>query len=126
MRMDDVETIRARHLYEAVGQREQILRLAKQRIAGRLDAVEPDVTIRLAQSKRRIAADHVGAMSATGEGSGQLRRHHAAAADRRITRNPDVHFSRCSRIISSRTTTPSANATPISAPNCASRLSISC
>ena len=126
MRVDDVEPVRARHLHEAVGQREQILRLAKQRIAGRLDAMEPDVGIRFAQAKRRIAADHVRAMPAIGEAPRQLGRHHAAAAHRRVTGDPDVHFSRCSRIISSRTTTPSANSTPMSAPNCASRLSISC
>ena len=41
MRVDDVELMRARHLHHAIGQRQQILRLAKQRIAGRLDAVEP-------------------------------------------------------------------------------------
>ena len=80
----------------------------------------------LAQAERRVAADHVRAMPAIGEAPRQLRRHHAAAAHRRVTDDADVHLSRSSRTISSRTTTPSANGTPISAPNCASRLSISC
>ena len=40
MRVDDVQPMRARHLHDAVGQREQVLRLAEQRVARRLDAVE--------------------------------------------------------------------------------------
>ena len=57
----------------------------------------------------------------------QLGRDHAAAADRRVADHADIHgacFSRSGRWTGSRTTMPSANATPASAPNCASRLSI--
>ena len=98
MGVDDVEPMRARDLHQAVGQREQVLRLAEHGIAGGLDAVKADVGIRFAQAKRRIAADDMRAMPAIGEAPRQLGRHHAAAADRRVTDDPDVHFSRCSRI----------------------------
>ena len=50
MRVDDVELVRVRHLHQAVGQRQQILRLAKQRISGRLDAMKAHVA---SDSRRR-------------------------------------------------------------------------
>ena len=88
-------------------------------------------------------------MAAIGQRLRQLGRDDAAAADRGVADDADVHgftgsglrsavkrftgsgfkvsfLNRFGRTIGSLTTTPSANATPASAPNWASRLSISC
>ena len=50
VRVHDVELLVARHLHDLGGQRQQILRLAKQRIARRLDAVERQPGLVVAQA----------------------------------------------------------------------------
>ena len=84
----------------------------------------------------RVAAQDVDAMPARRERLPEFGRDDAAAADRRVTDDADVHRLHAwwrspsglplsvDRTIGSRTTTPSAQRTPASAPNCASRLSI--
>ena len=126
MRVDDVELMRARHLHQPVGEREQVLRFAEQRIARRVDAMKADPRVRLAQPERRLAADDVRLVAASREAARQLGGDHAASAHRGIADDPDVHLSSVGRAIGSRAITPSAKSTPMSAPNCASRLSISC
>ena len=81
----------------------------------------------VAEPDRRIAAENVHAMAARGERLPQLGGDDPAAADRGIAHDADVHerFIRLARTTGSRTTIPSAQRTPASAPNCASRLSIS-
>src|SRR5581483_10486478 len=73
-----------------------------------------------------VAADEMHFVVAQRQRVRQLRGDDAAAAHRRIAHDRDIHgvFSSESRASSSRTTMPSANSTPICAPNCASRLSI--
>ena len=66
-------------------------------------------------------------VAAAGQRVRQLGGDHAAAADRRVADHADVHgcmLQQAGRWTGSRTTIPSAKATPASAPNCASRLSI--
>src|SRR4029079_14848365 len=94
----------------------------------RFDAVEGQAGLVVAQAKGCVRAQHVHVMAAKGEHLAQLRRDDAAASDGGVTDDADVHgvFNRVGRWIGSRTTTPSAHVTPASAPNCASRLSMSC
>ena len=129
VRVDDVQAELARHLDDAVGQRQQILRLAKQRIRRRRDLVEEQPFLEIAEPERRLGADEVRLMAAQRQGLPQLGRHHAAASDRRVADDADVQgrahsWRRCGRTSGCFTTMPSANATPARAPNCASRLSI--
>ena len=129
MGMDDIEPLFARDAHEGVGQREQVLRLAEQRVRRCLDRGERQPRHAGAPPERRLAADDVDVMTAAGERVRQFRGDHAAAADRGVAHHPDVHgscFNRPGLRIGSRTTIPSANATPARAPNCASRLSMSC
>ena len=125
--VDDVEALAVGHLRDGVGQREQVLRLAKERVRRDLDLVEEQPRHSLPHPERRLAADDVNAMAANRECVSQLGRDYAAAADRGVAHHADVHvacFSSPGRWIGSRTTIPSAKAAPASAPNCASRLSI--
>src|SRR6476469_6895021 len=83
----------------------------------------------VAKADRSIRAQNVDAMSANGQLLSQLGGDDSTASDRGITDDPDVHGSRfikLDRTIGSRTKKPSARVTPASAPNCASRLSMSC
>ena len=129
VRVHDVELLGARDLHDLVGQRQQILRFAKQRIAGRFDAMKGQSRLVVVQAHRRVRAENVHAVSPRREHLAQFRRDDAAAADRGIADDADVHREsrvRLDRSSGSRTTNPSAQRTPASAPNCASRLSISC
>ena len=54
VRVDDVEMLVARHLDDLVRQRQQVLRLAEQRIGRRLDAVERQAGLVVAQAERRV------------------------------------------------------------------------
>ena len=64
VRVDDVELLVARHLHDLVGQRQQVLRLAEQRIARRLDPVERQARLVVAEPERRVAAEDVHVVSA--------------------------------------------------------------
>ena len=130
MGVDDVEAEVPRHLHDLVGEGQQVLRLAEQRIAWRQHAVKREAGLKLAQPKRRLGADEVDGMPPMGEGLAQLRGDDTAAADRGVADHPDVHgcsrsSRRCGRSIVCLTTKPSAKATPICAPKSASRLSMS-
>ena len=57
VRMNDVESAFAANLDDLVGQRQQVLRLPEQRIAGCADAVESQSGLEIAQPHRRLAAD---------------------------------------------------------------------
>src|SRR5205085_10858669 len=101
----------------------------EERIRRHLHALEEQARYPGPPAKRALAADHVDLMAAQRERVGELGRDHAAAADRRVADHADVHgtcFSTPDRPTGSRTTMPSAKATPARAPNCASRLSTSC
>ena len=128
VRVNDVEPPLFRDTRNRVDQRQQILRLAKQRVGRDFDRVEGQPRDAAAPAERRIAADQMNLVAARGKRVRQLGRHDAAPANRGVADHADIHgrcFSRPARAIGSRTTSPSANATPASAPNCASRLSIS-
>ncbi len=137
VRVDDLELLVARDLDDLVGERQEVLRFAEQRIGRRFDPVEEQARLVLAEPGRHVAAQDVDAMAARRERLAELGRDDAAAADRRVADDPDVHVSRRGhpsrrpprrrplRKIGSRTTKPSAQRTPARAPNCASRLSTS-
>src|SRR5262249_39733318 len=127
VRVDDIEPLRARDLDDLVGERQEILRLAEQRIRRRLDAVERQARLIFAQPGRRFAAPDVGVMTPGREHLAELGCHDPAASYRGITDDADVHglLKTVERTTGSRTTKPSAHAHPASAPNCASRLSMS-
>ena len=61
VRVHDVEPLVARHLNDLVGERQQVLRLAEQRIARRLDAVERQARLIVAEPDRHVAAEDVDA-----------------------------------------------------------------
>src|SRR5687768_13472538 len=129
MRVHEVQLPLARDAHDRVGQREQVLRLAEKRIRGRFDTLERQAWQAMPPPERDFTADEMHAMAPKRQRVGQLGSDHAAAAYRRVTDNPDVHGSdlrRPPRRTGSRTTKPSAKATPARAPNCASRLSMSC
>ena len=128
VRVDDVEPLLARNLDDLVREREQVLRLSEQRIAGRFHTMKRQAGLIVTEAKRRVAAQKMDPMTARRERLAQLGRDDAAAANRGIADDADVHgvaFMRLPRTTGSRTTMPSAHATPASAPNCASRLSMS-
>src|SRR5204863_6652024 len=104
------------------------LLLAKQRIRGNFDAMERQTRLVVAEAEGRVAAQHMDVVAARGEHLPQLGGDDAAASNRGVADDADVHgvFRSVDRTRGSRTTTPSAHATPASAPNCASRLSMSC
>ena len=127
--MDDVEPVVLGDPRDGIGQRQQVLRLAEERIRRHQDRLERQAGDAVAQPERRLAADQVHVVPPLRERVRQLGRDHAAAADRGVAHHPDLHgacFRSPGRRIGSRTTRPSANATPARAPNWASRLSISC
>ncbi len=126
----DVEAEVARDLDDLVGEREQILRLAEQRVRRRHDLVEREAVLVFTEPEGHLRADHVHLVTAAREDLAELRGDNAAPANRRVADDPDVHpvppSSRCAATTRCRTTTPSACATPTCAPKWASRLSISC
>ena len=67
VRVNDVEAQLARDLHDLVGEREQILRLAKERIGGRHDLMERQPGLEFAEPERRLGADEVHLMPARGE-----------------------------------------------------------
>ena len=132
VRVNDVEIRRPRQLDDLRREREQVLRLAEQRVGRRGHPVERHARLVVAQPERLLAADDVNLVAARGEALGQLGGDDPAASDRRVADHGDLHgralqsLKRCGRRTGSFTTSPSANATPDRAPNCASRLSMSC
>ena len=133
VRVDDVEAELARHLHDPVGQRQQILRLAKQRIGRRQHLVKRQPRLELAQPERRFRADEVHLVAAAARAPCRARwrrcRCRRPTRSRRCRCSSDAfHVGRADvgRTTGCLTTKPSANATPASAPNCASRLSMSC
>src|SRR5262249_42744378 len=113
-----------------------------QRITRCVDLVKDEPRVKAAQPERRVRADQVHLVAPIGERLPQLRGDDAAAAHGRVADDADIHArpwgfgpwsplsasstNNVSSTIGSLTMKPSANATPESAPNCASRLSISC
>src|SRR3989442_1708838 len=72
VRVDDVEPLVARDLHDLRRQRQQILRLAEQGIRRRLDAMERQPRLIVAEPERRVAAEDVHAMAARGQRLPQL------------------------------------------------------
>src|SRR5204863_1306048 len=107
----------------------QVLRLAEERIRRRQHLVKGEARLEFTKAERHLRADDVHLMAALRQRLAELGRDDAAAADRGVTDDADVHAvqsrSRCGRSTGSRTTNPSAKSTPASTPNCASRLSMS-
>ncbi len=131
VRVDDVEPELPRHLHELVGQRQQVLRLAKQRVCRREHLMKREAGLELAQPERRLRADEVHLVAAARQRLSELGGDDTAAADRGVADHADVHRafpSSSSPVLTTgrRETKPSANAHPACAPNCASRLSMSC
>ena len=127
--VNDVEVPLLSDARDRSRQRQQVLRLPEQRVRRHFDGYERQSGYAGAPSKRRLAADQMDMMASNRQRVCQFGRDHPAPADRRIAHHPDVH-GRClrtpERSSGSRTTKPSANATPARAPYWASRLSISC
>ena len=128
MRVHDVEMLVPRHLHDLVRERQQVLRLAEQRIRRGLDAMKGEPGLEAAEPERRIAAQDVDVVPARRERLPELGRDDAAAADRCVTDDADPHLpvdslNSVGRTTGSRTTMPSAQVTPACAPNWASRLS---
>ena len=110
----------------------QVLRLAKQRVGRRQHLVKREARLELAQPERRLGADEVHLVAAARQRLAELGGDDAAAADRGVADHADVHRRLPVRQQRrpddgiGRTTKPSANAHAACAPNCASRLSMSC
>src|SRR5215207_7573384 len=131
VRMNHVEAELARDLDDARGQGDHVLRLTKERIRRCINPVKAEPRLVLTETKGGIGADQMHFVAAPRQGLGQLGGDDAAAADRGVTHDADIHPTLRSsksetRSCGSRTMTPSAKATPVSAPRWASRLSISC
>ena len=142
--VDDLELELARDLHDLVRERQHVLRLAEERIARRVHLMERQAGLVFAEPERRIGADEVHLVAALGERLGQLGRDDAAAADRGVADDADVHGITVRRwrqlgshalelkSVSGATTGCPVDdytlgeRTPASAPNCASRLSTSC
>ena len=128
VRVHDVEPMLLGDPDDGVREGEQVLRLPKQRIPRYVDALEGEARDAGPPPERLVAADQVNLMFAQRERVRELGRHHTAAAEGRIADDTYLH-GRClnnvGRTTGSLTTTPSAKLTPASAPNWASRLSIS-
>ena len=91
VRVDDVEGELARQLDDLVRQRQQVLRLAEQRIASACGRGETPARLVIAETERRLGADEVHLVAAPRERLRQLGGDDAAAADRRVTDDPDIH-----------------------------------
>ena len=90
VRVDDIQRLCACNLHDFVGQRQQVLRLAEERVRRRLDPMKRQPGL-IAQPERRLAADDVDLVPALGERRRELGGDHAAAADRRVADDTDVH-----------------------------------
>ena len=91
MRVHDVEPMVARQADEGGGERQQVLRFAEQRIRRRLDPLERKAWNARPPAERLVAADQMDLVAAARERMGQLRGDDAAAADRGVADDPDVH-----------------------------------
>ena len=91
VRMHDVEPDLARDLHDLVGERQQVLGLAEQRIRGRDDLVKRESLLVFAQPERRLRADHVHLVPPARQRLPELGGHDAAPANRRVADDPDVH-----------------------------------
>ena len=87
----DGEPELARDLHEPIGQRQHVLRLAEQRIARRLDLVKSQARMELRQPERQIRADEVHLVAAVRQRLPELGGDDAAAADRGVAEEADVH-----------------------------------
>ena len=90
VRVDDVERLRASDLDDLVGQRQQVLRLAEERVRRRLDAMKGQPGL-VAQPERRFTADDVHLMPALAQRRRKLGGDDAAASDRGVADDTDVH-----------------------------------
>ena len=90
VRVDDVQTRLARHLHDPVRERQQILRLAEQRIRRRQHLVEEQPFLKLSEPERRFRADEVRLMPAQRKRLAQLGGDDAASADRGVADDADV------------------------------------
>ena len=91
MRVDDVEGVGPRHVDDLGREREDVLRLAEQRVGGRLDRVHDDRPARVAQPERDLAAEDVDLVAAPREAHRQLGGDDAAAADGGVADDADAH-----------------------------------
>ena len=91
VRVHDVERELARELHDLVRERQQVLRLAKQRIGRRMDAMEREPRFVVAEAERRLRADQMHLMAAASQRLRQLGGDDAAAANRRVTHHSDMH-----------------------------------
>ena len=91
VRVDDLERELARDLHDLVGERQDVLRFAKERIARRVHLMEDEPGLVVAEPERRIGADEVHLVAAVRERLRQLGRDDAAAADRGVADDADVH-----------------------------------
>lgn len=91
MRVDDVEQEFARELHDLVRERKHVLGLAKEGVGRSVDAMEREARLVVAKPKGRLRADEMHLVPAPGQRLGELRRHDAATADRRVTDHPDMH-----------------------------------
>ena len=111
MRVHDVEPELARQLHDLRGERQQVLRLAEQRVARRVHAMKRQPRLVIAQPERRFSADQVHLMAPAGQRLRQLGGDDAAASHRRVADDGDVHescFSNPLRTTGSGVTMPSA------------------
>ena len=123
--MNDVEPMLARDSHDRVRERQQVLGLAEERVARRLNLVKRQPGMKGAEPERLIGADHVHVVATIRQRHPQFGRQDPAASHRGIADDANVHEKSVDSTTGSRTIKPSAKATPASAPNCASRLSIS-
>ncbi len=91
VRVNDVQLLVAGDLDDLVRQREQVLRLAEQRIARRFDAMKRQPGLVDAEPHGRVAAEHVNLVSARRQHLAQFGRDDAAASHRGVADDPDLH-----------------------------------
>src|SRR5687767_13735178 len=91
MRMDDVEPELARDLDDSIREREQVLRLAKERIGRRQHLMEGESRLELTEAERCFRADEMDLVATAGERLAKLGRNDAAAPDRGIADDADIH-----------------------------------
>ena len=89
VRVDDVEPLAARDLDDLRGERQRVGGVFELRVGGRGDAVEGDVRLRRVEPARDVVAEDVHGVPAARQRGGDLRRHHAAAAEGREADDAD-------------------------------------
>ena len=96
VRVNDVQAPLARDLNDRVRERQDVLRLTKQRVARREHLMEGQARLELV-SERRFRADQVHLMPASRERFSELGGDDPASAHRRIADHADVHWMSHSR-----------------------------